>query len=65
MGASLLAMTVHQPTSFPNVRPLSRASSLPQGLVQGHRPSPIAPIAGVNADNPLESRPRLKETTSC
>ncbi|MBA1376391.1 hypothetical protein FHK92_00885 [Pseudomonas brassicacearum subsp. neoaurantiaca] len=35
VGASLLAIAVHQPTAIVAVPPTSRASSLPQGYVPG------------------------------
>ncbi|KAB0493846.1 hypothetical protein EIY72_23870 [Pseudomonas vancouverensis] len=48
MGASLLAIAVHQSAEMLNVRPSSRASSLPQlfrGVANGcFRPRQIDPI---------------------
>ncbi|HCS46625.1 MAG TPA: hypothetical protein DIW52_28130 [Pseudomonas sp.] len=64
VGAGLLANAVCQSASSVTDTPHSRASPLPQGIVHSHR-SPITSIAGVVTDNPLESPPRLKETTSC
>ncbi|PTC20483.1 hypothetical protein C0J26_05780 [Pseudomonas baetica] len=46
------------------IRPLREQARSHKGIVAGRR-SPITLIAGVIKDNPLESPPRLKETTSC